>query len=136
MTDAVVDASVWVSRLVQGDTNHARCQAWFQTQTSDGSLLVAPALVLPEVAGAISRRTGQPTLAHRAVSVMQGLPALRLVSVDSSLAGLAAQLAADHALRGADAVYAATASQLGLPLVTLDREQHQRARSIVSTISP
>ena len=136
MSDVVVDASIWVSRLVDGDLHHARCQAWFQTQTSDGGLLVSPVLMLAEVAGAISRRTGQRTLAHRAVGMLQELPSLRLVSVDAPLAGLAAQLAADHALRGADAVYAATAAQLGLPLVTLDGEQLHRAQFIVSTFSP
>jgi predicted nucleic acid-binding protein len=136
MSDVVVDASVWVSRLVDGDIHHARCQAWLEKQTSEGGLLVAPALVLAEVAGAISRRTGYPTLAHRAVEVLQALPSLRLVSVDASLAGLAAGLAGDHAMRGADAVYAATASQLGLPLVTLDGEQLRRAQSIISTTSP
>jgi len=136
MSDAVVDASVWVSRLVVGDVNHTRCQAWLQKQTSDGGLLVAPSLALAEVAGAISRRTGQRALAHRAVEVLLALPVLRLVSVDASLARLAAQLAAEHALRGADAVCVATASQLGLPLVTLDGEQLDRAKAIISTTSP
>lgn len=136
MTDVVVDASVWVSRLVDADVHHARCQTWLEDQASEGGLLVAPVLVLGEVAGAISRRTNQPGLAHRAVKVLTALPGLRLVSVDPSLAGLAARLAGDHALRGADAVYIATASQLGLPLVTLDGEQLQRAQSIVSTSSP
>ena len=136
MTDVVVDASVWVSRLVDSDMHHARCQAWMENQATEGGLLVAPVLVLAEVAGAISRRTNQPNLAHQAVKVLQAVPNLRLVSMDPSLAGLAARLAGDHALRGTDAVYVATASQLGLPLVTLDGEQLQRARSIVSTSSP
>jgi len=52
------------------------------------------------------------------------------------LGGLAAQLAADHALRGADAVYVAAALRLGLPLVTLDGEQLQRAEAVISTLSP
>jgi len=136
MTDVVVDASVWVSRLVDSDIHHARCQSWMQSQASEGGLLVAPVLVLAEVAGAISRRTNRPNLARQAVEVLQALPNLRLVSIDPALAGLAAGLAADHALRGADAVYVATASQLGLPLVTLDGEQLQRAKPIVSTSSP
>jgi predicted nucleic acid-binding protein len=136
VTDVVVDASVWVSRLVAGHVHHARCREWMDKQASSGGILVAPALVLAEVAGAISRRTKRPSLARRAVEALQALPNLRLVSMDPALAGLAAELAADHALRGADAVYVATASQLGLPLVTLDGEQLQRAKPIVSTSSP
>jgi predicted nucleic acid-binding protein len=136
MTDVVVDASVWVSRLVESDVHHARCQDWMENQASEGGLLVAPVLVLAEVAAAISRRTNRPSLAHQAVKILQALPRLRLVSMDPTLAGLAAGLAGDHALRGADAVYVATASQLGLPLVTLDGEQLQRARALVPTSSP
>ena len=136
MTDVVVDASVWVSRLVEGDVHHARCREWLDNQEVCGGLLVAPALMLAEVAGAISRRTNRPSLAHQAVRALQAIPQLRLVSVDPALAGLAAGLAADHALRGADAVYVATASHLGLPLVTLDGEQLHRAKPIVSTSSP
>ena len=137
MPDAVVDASVWVSRMVPGDVHHDRCQAWFEAQTAAGGLLVAPVLLLPEVAGAISRRTGRSSLAQRAVDVLQALPpSLRLVSVDPTSARLAAQLAADYALRGADALYVTAAHQLGLPLVTLDSEQLDRSRAVVSTISP
>jgi predicted nucleic acid-binding protein len=136
MADVVVDASVWVSRLVPGDVHHERCHAWFEGQTANGDLMVSPVLLLPEVSGAISRRTGRPELARRAVALIQELASLRLVSVDPPLAGLAAQLAADHALRGADAVYAATAQQLGLSLVTLDSEQLERSQAVVSTLTP
>ena len=136
MTDVVVDASVWVSRLVEGDVHHARCREWLDNQEVCGGLLVAPALMLAEVAGAISRRTRRPGLARQAVRGLQAIPQLRLVSVDPALADLAAALAGEHALRGADALYVATASQLRLPLVTLDDEQLSRAKSIVTTSSP
>jgi predicted nucleic acid-binding protein len=136
MADVVVDASVWVSRMVPGDVHHERCRAWFEAQTVGGDLMVSPVLLLPEVAAAISRRTGQPRLARRAVDLLQELSSVRLVSVDPALAKAAAQLAADHALRGADAVYAATAQHLGLSLVTLDGEQLERAQAVVSTLTP
>ena len=136
MPDVVVDASVWVSRMVPGDIHHQRCRAWFEAQTADGDFMVSPVLLPPELAGAISRRTGRPGLAQRAVELLQQHSSLRLVSVDPQLVKLAAQLAADHALRGADAVYAATAQQLGLSLVTLDGEQLERAQAVVSTLTP
>jgi predicted nucleic acid-binding protein len=136
MADAVVDASVWVSRLVPGDIHHHRSQAWFEARATDGSLLVAPLIVLAEVAGAISRRTGRPRLARRSVQLIQRLPSLRLVSVEAALAKSAAELAADHSLRGADALYVATAQQLGLPLITLDTEQLERSPLVVPTGAP
>jgi predicted nucleic acid-binding protein len=136
MSVVVVDASVWVSRLVPSDAHHARCQAWLRTHTGSGSLLVAPALVLAEVAGAISRRTSQPALAHSALELLQKLPNFRALTLDAPMARLAAQLAADHSLRGADAAYVAAAARLNLPLLTLDEEQSQRAQAVVTTLTP
>ena len=136
MSDVVVDASVWVSRLVTGDVHHARCEIWFREQAASGGVLAAPVFVLAEVAGAISRRTGQRTLARQAIGLLQKLPSLRLVSLDVPLGSLAAQLAADQPLRGADALYVAIALRLGLPLITLDAEQLRRAEAVITMISP
>ena len=131
MADAVVDASVWVSRLLTLDIHHARSRSWLDRRMTEGALLIAPALMPPEVAGAVARRTGEAALATRAVEEILRLPALRVVSLDENLAELAASLAARLALRGADAVYVAVAHQLGLPLVTWDREQRERAAALI-----
>jgi predicted nucleic acid-binding protein len=58
----VVDASVWVSRFISWDINHNASQLWIQRYASSGGLLIAPALLLIEVAAAISRRIGDPPL--------------------------------------------------------------------------
>ncbi len=56
-----------------------------------------------------------------------------LISLDTTLAQQAAEAAAQHRLRGSDAVYAAVALRFGSILVTLDREQHDRvARALTS----
>ncbi len=125
MADAVVDASVWVSRLVRGEAHHTAAVAWFETQEERGDLLIAPALMPPEVAGALSRGTGDGRLARRTGWQILRLCARRLAILNAELAERAAGLAADRALRGADAVYASVAAQLWLPLVTLDREQRR-----------
>lgn len=132
----VVDASVWVSRLVSQDTHHAASRRWLEEQAARGDLLISPTLLLAEVAGAISRRTGHGGLAHQAVQVLLRLTELRLVPLDSRLGRLAAQLAAESGLRGADAVYVATAHHLRIPLVTWDREQRVRADRLISVQSP
>jgi hypothetical protein len=49
----VVDASVVVSNLVPHDVHHAASRAWLTRHIGDGGLVVAPALLLPEIAGAI-----------------------------------------------------------------------------------
>jgi predicted nucleic acid-binding protein len=132
----VVDASVWVSRLVPHDVNHATSRGWLQARLAGDDLLVAPVLLLVEVAGAVSRRTRRPSLAKRAIEVMMRLPGLRLVPVDSRLGRAAAQLAADLGLRGADAIYVATAHQLGITLVTWDVDQCERAGRLIVVQTP
>lgn len=132
----VVDASVIVSRLVPHDVHHEASRGWLDRHVAGGGLLIAPALLLPEVAGAIARRTGEPRLARRAVDAVLRVPGLRLVPVDEALAGIAARLAGRLRLRGADAVYIAAAATLRLPLVTWDVEQRERAASLIEVQVP
>jgi predicted nucleic acid-binding protein len=132
----VVDASVVVSRLVPHDVHHAASRAWLTRHVSDGGLVVAPALLLPEIAGAVARHTGVSLLARRAVEAVLRLHALRLVPMDTVLARTAADLAGRLRLRGADAVYIATAATLQLPLITWDVEQRQRAARVIHIVAP
>ncbi len=132
----VVDASVWVSALVPQDVHHARSRAWLEERLREGVLLVAPVILLAEVAGAIARRTGDPTLGEGAVDMLLSLPTLRLVPVDDRVGGEAARLAARLRLRGADALYVAVASLLEVPLITWDREQQERCQAVVRASSP
>ena len=132
----IVDASVVVSRLVPHDVHYERSRRWLMRHVARGGLVIAPALLLPEVAGAVVRRTGEPRLARRAVDAVLRLPALRLVSVDDVLARSAARLAGRLRVRGADAIYIATAARLRLPLVTWDFEQRDRAAGLVEVLVP
>ncbi len=131
MSFVVVDASIWISRLVPQDEHHKRCQEWLLQQRAAGVTLVSPSLLLPEVAGAISHRTGDTSLSERAVQSLQILPGLRLVEMNQGLIQAAAQLAATCGLRGADSVYVAVAHQLNIPLATLDVDQREKAEQIV-----
>ena len=132
MSVIVVDASVWVSRLAPADAFHQPVKAWMDQQQAEESQLVAPSLLLAEVAGAISRRTGAVDLALEAIEDLQSLPGVRLVEMDSLLARRAAQLAASLGLRGADSFYVALAAELKIPLATLDRDQMERAAPLIS----
>lgn len=123
----VVDASVWVARLVPQDSNHPAARRWMQTQREENTLLVSPSLLLPEVAGAITRRTGQPNLAAQAITALEKLPGMRLIEMERGLVAAAAELSAQLGFRGADAVYVAAAEYLKLPLCTLDEDQARRA---------
>ena len=56
--------------------------------------------------------------------------------VDAELALPAAELASELRLRGADAVYVAMTHRLGVPLVTWDREQLERAAVRIEARTP
>lgn len=131
----VVDASVWVSRLVPQDVFHTTVKTWMKERRADGVMFLSPALLLPEVSGAISRRTGEPQLARNAIDGLMRLPGLKLVELDQQLVREAAKLAADLGLRGADSFYVAVAVQLDLQLVTLDVDQESRAASVIAVYS-
>jgi predicted nucleic acid-binding protein len=127
MSFVVTDASLWVARLVPQDAFHSLVRTWMDARRAAGEQLLAPSLLLAEVAGAISRRTGDPALARQAISLLAELPGLRLVAMDEALMDEASSLAAELGLRGADATYVAVANRLNLPLATLDADQRQRA---------
>jgi predicted nucleic acid-binding protein len=132
----VVDASVIVSRLVPHDIHHEVSLHWLARHVAEGGLVVVPALLLPEVSGAVARQTGVPALAPAAIQAVLRLPRLRLIPIDEHLARTAADLAGRFRIRGADAVYVAVASDLGLPLVTWDGEQGDRAERVVEVLTP
>ncbi len=131
----VVDASLWVARLVPQDVFHTRVRAWMEACRASGIQLLAPAILLAETAGAIARRTGETRLARQAIERLIGLPGLRLVEMDRALLEEAAHLAAELGLRGADATYVAVASRLQIPLATLDADQQARAARRIMMIA-
>lgn len=133
VAEAVVDASVWVSRFLAGEANHAATVRWF---TVHADLAVSPAIVLSEVASALARRTGHVTGSRAAVRAMLRLHGLRLVAIDHALAIESADLAARLRLRGADAAYVAVARRLGRHLITWDREQLARSAPAVHASTP
>jgi predicted nucleic acid-binding protein len=61
---------------------------------------------------------------------------VHLVPIDTVLIQAAVEVATDLQLRAGDAIYVALAHQLNIPLVSWDREQLQRAESLVSTYTP
>ena len=131
-----VDASVFLNAFNPGEVGHAasnRFLSWLQTQAIP---TIAPTLLLPEVSAAIRRGRQDANLARAFANTLSRLPHLILVPLDSTLAQQAAEVAAQHRLRGSDAVYAAVALRFGSPLVTLDREQRERIANVLVTSTP
>jgi len=133
---AVIDASVYVTMLDANDPERANCLAWFTTAATTDETIVAPSLILSEVAAAISRGRGDAELAKAIVRTLEESAVVNLVAVTPQLAKRAGVIAADQRVRGADAVYLALAQQLGDVLVTLDRQQLQRGAAVAQTQHP
>jgi predicted nucleic acid-binding protein len=129
----VVDASIWVARLVSEDVFFEPVKEWMYARLESDDQFLAPSLLLAEIGGAISRRT-TPSLARKAIEQVQSLSGLQLIEMEQALMRDAAQLAAELGLRGADSTYVAVAARLDLPLITLDVDQKGRAAKRVKVL--
>lgn len=56
--------------------------------------------------------------------------------MDASLVQLAIDAATDLQLRAGDAIYVALAHQLNIPLISWDKEQLQKASTLITTYTP
>ena len=131
-----IDASVFLNAFNPAE-NGSQISKEVLAQLQAASIpLVAPTLLLPEIAAAISRGQNNPELARQFAITLTRLPHLVLIPLDQSLAKQALEIAALYRLRGSDAVYAAVAQRFACPLVTLDREQHDRVRAVIKTFYP
>jgi predicted nucleic acid-binding protein len=133
---ATLDASVLISLFNTRDRLHHSTVAWFREAVADGEPLRAPVTVLAEVSAAIAAGTGDKQLARDVEAHVRHSPLFELLPVALPLAERAATLAAEHQLRGSDAIYFAVAETLGDRLVTLNPRQLQRGSSVVETIRP
>lgn len=136
----VIDTSVWVSSLLPYDANHQAARTWIDRHILHGGFFVAPIIFVIELASAIARETLPPNDpradAHKAVNQLYMLPIMRVVPIDQALVDEATSLAADHKIRGADALFVAGARQLSLPLVTFDKYQLKQPQVVAVTIRP
>jgi predicted nucleic acid-binding protein len=131
-----IDASVWVNAFDQREPGHTISRQVLDQLAREETRILVPALVLAEVAGAISRTRQDPVQAQAFAEALGELPTVTVLPLDLPLARRALALAAQHGLRGADAVYAAVAVQTGSTLITLDQEHLARLGGIVPTRTP
>ncbi len=117
-----LDASVFVARFVEGDVFHDACLRLIGCLHQHGIQAFAPALVFPEVAGAVSRIWNDHVKGDLASLHLQRLPWLHIRPIDMPFSIKSAVLASRHGLRGADSTYVAVARETRTTLITLDEE--------------
>ncbi len=133
---ATLDASVFVSLFNARDRQHETTVAWLREALAEGEPLRAPVIALAEVSAAIAAGTGDSYLAREVEQQLRASPLFEFLPVALPLAERAATLAAEHQLRGSDALYFAVAETLGDRLVTLNPRQLQRAGQVVEAVRP
>jgi predicted nucleic acid-binding protein len=132
----VVDASVCTAFFNAGELQHVPSRSWFREARKGDELVVAPVILLAEVASALGRGLGDEELAQHAVDILRSRRWVELFPVTQALAARAARIAAEQKIRGCDAIYVALAQQLGMELVTLDGQQLERGAAVVKTRTP
>jgi predicted nucleic acid-binding protein len=70
------------------------------------------------------------------ICLIEDFPGIKLISLDLSLARRAAQIAVEHRLRGADAVYVAVTEAFDAALISWDQEMLKRCPAAVATMTP
>jgi predicted nucleic acid-binding protein len=131
-----VDASVWVNGFDQRESGHETSRQVLELLRAQAIPIFEPMLVLAEVAGAISRTRQDPARAEAFAITLGQLPTVTILPLDEALGQQALALAAQHGLRGADAVYAAVAQQVGCTLISLDNEHLTRLAGLISVQTP
>ena len=133
---SVVDASVFVASVIRDEKYHAEAVAWLNRALAETATLDVPAIVLSEVAAAISRGQDDDELAKRTLNLLLSTDLIQIFAVTPELARRAAEIGLEQRIRGCDAVYVALAEQLGTELVSLDQQQLERATAVIPTRHP
>jgi predicted nucleic acid-binding protein len=131
-----IDASIFVNAFNPHEDGHAESLEILTAIQERGDPVIVPTLLLAEVASAVARASDDSVGALRYANATAALPHLTLVTVTPALARQAAELAATHRLRGADAVYLAVARRYGTTLVSRDDEQRTRGSAVASCQTP
>lgn len=131
-----IDASVFLNAFNSAEPGYRDSNQLLDELHRRSSPIILPSLVFPEVAATISRVQGDAALARSFAQTLRRWPGLIVVALDDALAQQAVDVAAQHQLRGSDAVYVAVAIRFACVLVTLDCEQRQRAAGAVSALAP
>jgi toxin FitB len=136
MTVYTLDASVHINALNENEAGSEASQVFLAHLERERFEMICPTLLVTEMAAALSRAFDDYEKGMAFANAVRVLPNLTLIPLDERLAIAAAELAARHRLRGADAVYAAVAQQYQTVLVTNDRQQLERLTGILPVMQP
>lgn len=132
----VVDTSVWVSAHLSEDAHFSNSFRWYEFWIVRKRDLHFPMLVIPEIAGVLSRKGIAPADIAKSIGDIVGSRNISLHELDLTNSLLAARVSSITGLKGADAVFVALAAWLDLPLVSWDKQQRERGAAFCRTMTP
>jgi len=135
-TPVTVDASVFVNAFSPDETGSDASAGFLAQLQQAGIPLIQPTLFFPEVVASIARKQDDAEVALELMQELKKFPKLTFIELDDDLAEYASEVAANHRLRGSDAVYAAVALRFGTELITLDKEQLERLPNVLTVKKP
>jgi predicted nucleic acid-binding protein len=132
-----VDASIFVNAFSPSEEGSDKSWEYINSLRREGTPIIVPALVLPEIVSVISRKHHKNSrFGIRLAEEIRNIPNLALIPLDEFMAEQAVSIAATYNLRSSDAIYAAVALRFGTDLITLDREQLTKLGKILSVKTP
>ena len=135
MTTITLDANVFVTAFDRNDPLQKVCRQLLNLISTGAYPVFSPTLLFPEIAAAFARGSSRPQLAQNFVNEARKLLFIRPVVVDEQLANQAVSLAINSRLRGADAIYVATAVRYRALLITNDGNMLKRVPQL-AVMSP
>jgi predicted nucleic acid-binding protein len=128
-----VDASVWVAAADRSDPFCAPSRELLASVARQGRRIYLPSFAWVEIACALARRTQDPAAGRRLAEALLTSPLVVRVDLGAAILAQAMICGTDSLLRGADALYAATAAVHDTQLVAWDRELTGRAGAVTPT---
>ena len=133
-----LDANIWIGAVDPADSQQRVCNDFLdEIALNKGISVCSPFLMEIEVLGSVARKFhNQPDKINDARRRMRSLPRNNWFALDNRLAAEASHYAVKCRLRGADAVYVATALSNNATLVTFDQEIIDRASTALTVLKP
>lgn len=125
-----VDANIWVAAYDPRDRFHSPSVQFLREVAGQALRLHGPAFLIVEVACALARRAGDGAVGAAAGNRLRQHPALTLHPVDDVMLAASNEIGVTQLLRGADALYAATAMLVDAPLISWDDELVSRVGAV------
>lgn len=126
-----LDSSVIVAALRKQEVHYEAAKNLLEKVKDGNHIAIEPYIVLIEVVAAIKRRTGSTELAKRVKNDFLAIDTINFTDLESTRASDASEIAMNLGVRGMDAIVIQTAKEFNVPLITLDKEMIEKAKSFV-----